>query len=403
MNALYISYDGLTDPLGQSQVIPYIQGLTDKGIHFNIISFEKELTFKKHQSTIKKILGSKIKWTPLEYTKNPPVISTIYDIFKLKKQVTRIIKENGKPDVIHCRSYISSLIGLWAKKKFNIPFIFDMRGFWADERVDGKIWDLNNFIYKGIYSFFKRKEKEFITESAHVVSLTKCGKEEIESWLLPNTLSISVIPCCTDENLFNSQNVKEVRSTLGIKEDEFVLTYLGSIGTWYMLDEMLDFFNCLQKEVPKSKFLFITKDDKNSILTKVNDYKINVNDIIIQPSEREMIPSYIAASDYSIFFIKPLYSKKASSPTKMGEVLNLGIPIICNSGVGDVDEIMKEVDANLIVEQFKKEDYHRVISYVKNNPAINAKEIIDISLNHFSLTKGIESYYQVYQNIFSKN
>ena len=27
---LYISYDGITDPLGQSQILPYIIGLTKK-------------------------------------------------------------------------------------------------------------------------------------------------------------------------------------------------------------------------------------------------------------------------------------------------------------------------------------------------------------------------------------
>ena len=38
---LYLSYDGMTDPLGQSQVLPYIIGLTKAGYSFHLVSFEK--------------------------------------------------------------------------------------------------------------------------------------------------------------------------------------------------------------------------------------------------------------------------------------------------------------------------------------------------------------------------
>ena len=65
------------------------------------------------------------------------------------------------------------------KKKHNIPFIFDMRGFYPDERVDGKIWNQTSFIFKKIYAYFKLKEKEFLRSANATISLTKTGKKEI--------------------------------------------------------------------------------------------------------------------------------------------------------------------------------------------------------------------------------
>ena len=59
-----------------------------------------------------------------------------------------------------------------------------MRGFWADERVDGKLWSLNNIFYKKIYRYFKKERKEFLQFSDYTISLTKTGKIEIESWSL---------------------------------------------------------------------------------------------------------------------------------------------------------------------------------------------------------------------------
>ena len=44
---LYVSYDGMTDPLGQSQVLPYILGLNKKGYQFTLVSFEKPERLEK--------------------------------------------------------------------------------------------------------------------------------------------------------------------------------------------------------------------------------------------------------------------------------------------------------------------------------------------------------------------
>ena len=40
--SLFISYDGLSDPLGQSQIIPYVLHLSKYSKEIHIISFEKK-------------------------------------------------------------------------------------------------------------------------------------------------------------------------------------------------------------------------------------------------------------------------------------------------------------------------------------------------------------------------
>ena len=396
---VYLSYDGITDPLGRSQILPYIIGLSkDKNLNFTIISFEKDKNYESQKKAIENILDyHQIKWIPLKYTKRPPILSTIWDVFKLNKQIKKLNKQSIH--LIHCRSYITSLIALKFKKKYNVPFIFDMRGFYPDERVDGKIWNKKHYIFKHIYNYFKKKEEKFLQESNHVVSLTSAGKKEIEYWNLPNQSPITVIPCCTDEKLFTPNNIKDVKSELNIKNEDFVVSYVGSIGTWYMLDEMLDFFKLLKEKNNQSKILFITNDDPQLIIEKSKEKKINNNDIIIKPSTREMMPSYIAVSHFSIFFILPVFSKKASSPTKMGEIMNLGIPIICNNGVGDVGEIMKQCMPELLINDFTKEEYRRVIGLITNDYNIEQEKIINTSHQYYSLEKGVEKYKDIYNSI----
>jgi glycosyltransferase involved in cell wall biosynthesis len=317
------------------------------------------------------------------------------------KKVVNKLKVKGL-DLIHCRSYITTLVALGFKKKYKISFVFDMRGFYADERVDGKLWNKNKIPFNKIYNYFKKKEKEFLQFSDYTISLTESGKKEIESWSLPNQSKIKVIPCCTDENLFQSKNIQDARSELGFNKDDFIISYVGSIGTWYMLDEMLDFFKCLKIKTPKANFFFITKDNPQLILEKAKSKKIDIGSIKIQPSSREMMPSYIALSNFSIFFILPVFSKKASSPTKMGEIMNLGIPIICNSGVGDVDEIMGKSMPELLLKEFYNKEYDRVIDLITNNYKPNQKTIIETSHSYYSLEKGVEKYKEVYKEILGE-
>ena len=156
-DSLYLTYDGLTDPLGQSQILPYLLGLEGKGIAFHIISFEKKDKFQQHEESIRELIGGKnIHWLPFVYHKSPPVFSTLIDL-RILLDASKAVVKRENIQIVHCRSYITALIGLWLKRKYGIKFIFDMRGFWADERVEGNIWNLKNPAYKIIYHFFKIK------------------------------------------------------------------------------------------------------------------------------------------------------------------------------------------------------------------------------------------------------
>ncbi|MBI5219526.1 MAG: glycosyltransferase [Bacteroidia bacterium] len=401
---LYISYDGMTDPLGQSQVIPYIKGLSEKGFRFTLLSAEKKENFHKAKDAVLKELSEyNIGWEYIIYTKKPPVLSTLYDIQKLKTKALSLYRQSNFR-IVHCRSYIAALVGLYLKKKISVKFIFDMRGFYADERVDGKIWNLKNPLYNLIYRYFKRKEIEFFTMADYSVCLTNSGKEIIQNWdvFRNHKPSVEVIPCCTDLNHFSKNNIDPVlknkfKAELSLSDTDFVLSYLGSIGTWYMPEEMLLFFKRLLLKKPESKFLFITKDNPEVILSIAEKLQINKNKILVCSAGRNEMPTLLSLSNISIFFIKPVFSKKASSPTKLGEIMGMGIPVICNSGVGDVDHVIKHGESGILVNKFETNDFDKAIDTMDALLKIPSQNFVDIAEKYFSLQKGIESYYKIYQ------
>ena len=281
-----------------------------------------------------------------------------------------------------------------------------MRGFWADERLDGNIWNNNNIIYRYIYKYFKKKEKDFLTHADYVISLTENAKNEILSWdNIPNQpIKIEVIPCCVDLNLFSERNnnpdrLNELKEKLKITNSDFILSYLGSIGTWYMLDEMLLFFKRLLTKKSTAKFLFITTEPKELIIKSAEKNEVPLDRIIIQKATRDEVPVLLTLSKLSIFFIKPVFSKKASSPTKLGEVLSMGIPVICNSNIGDVDAIIKESGCGILINHFNNDEYDKVINNIDDLLTVDKNKIIATAKNCFSLHNGVGLYDKVYQQV----
>jgi glycosyltransferase involved in cell wall biosynthesis len=289
------------------------------------------------------------------------------------------------------------------QKELRIKFLFDMRGFWADERIDGNIWSLKNPLFKRVYRYFKRKEKEFFLESDHIISLTYNGKDEIISWKGFEHLKnkIEVIPCCADLDKFNPEKVdldkkKVFMTELNLNENDFVLGYVGSIGTWYMLDEMLDFFKVLLKSKPKAMFLFISGENPETIFSKAIELGIQKERIRIKSVLHNEVATCISLFSASIFFIRPTFSKKASSPTKQGELMAMGVPVICNSGVGDTERVVREFHSGIVIEEFDDDSYQDIDlsfgDFDRDNTMRGAAEF-------YGLNEGVDRYYNVYQKL----
>ena len=403
---LYLSYDGMTDPLGQSQVLPYLAGLTKAGYSITLVSFEKKEKFEASGKQIgEQIKSIGIEWKPLSYTPKPPVLSTLWDVYKLRKKAEKLHKQKNFK-IVHCRSYITSMVGEFLKKKYGIKFIFDMRAFFADERVDGGLWNRSNPIFNRVYLYFKKKEQDFLENADHTISLTEAGKEIIHSWkhLKNQPVQVEVIPCCADLQHFSRSNIQQsdlskYRTELGITENDFVVSYLGSVGTWYLPDEMLGFFKRILVKKPEAKFLFITGDNPSEILHRAEKLNIPKDKFIIRKASRKEVPYFILLSKFSLFFIQPLFSKKGSSPTKHGEILGMGIPVVCNSGVGDVDRIVRDTQSGLLVEKFDDAEYDKIISQIDSLLQTTPEKLRAAAEKYYSLEEGVKKYLAVYNRL----
>jgi glycosyltransferase involved in cell wall biosynthesis len=393
---LYLSYDGMTDPLGESQVVAYLKRLSRIGHHIHLVSYEKPEA-QDGKGRIKEILeSSKVKWHPLDYSKKPPVLSTVRDIRKGKSLVEKLIKEEGI-QIVHCRGYITAMIGLWAKQKWpSVKFIFDMRGWWPDEKVDGGEW---GSLYKPVYNYFKGKEKQFFEHSDKVVSLTYVGKNEIVDKFKIKADKVGVIPTCVDFDVFTEYDPKsrtDVRKSLNLNESDFVLLYSGSIGGNYPVRELISLFKKVHELSSNAKLVIVTRANRNEIIEAFQAAGVDQNLIRVFASTYQEVGQFLMAADVGLIFYKINYSVIGRSPTKLGEYWASGIPVLAKKGIGDVEMLLTKYKKSGICSDFDTE-LESNLTELKSKAT--PSELRSNAKDYFRIEKGVEFYSQMYTGL----
>jgi len=402
--ALYISYNGLDEPIVQSQVIPYLKGLSAKGIKFYLITFEKTKMSPERERKLRDMLNSgqghafDIEWHALRYHKRPQFLCKLLDItWGFFYIVFMVISR--RIDVVHARALVSQAMGYPAAKILFRKILFDTRGIDSEEYVDGGLWKRDSFKHR----LAKRLEKIFINGSDHVIVLTERFLKILNDMYKGKKISYTVIPCAADTDIFRPMKKDNVLlKDLGL-EGKFVLVYSGSIGTWYMLGEMIDFFKTLSKRDTKAHFLILTHKGKDDIEKAFREKGIGKECFTVKRAEYARVPDYLSLCDAGIFFIKPVFSKLSSSPCKFGEYLAAGLPVVINRDIGDTDKIVLRYNVGAVIHGFDREHYAQAVDTITDMIRIDREGLRrrcrNCAVNELSLKKAVQNYYDVYESV----
>lgn len=397
MSVLYITYDGILEPLGQSQVLRYLERLArDRKIV--LISFEKAHDWQqveRREAMRSQVQAAGIKWVPLRYHKRPSALATAYDIAQGLIVGAWLVMRHRIRNV-HARSYVPSVIALTQKKLFGLKYIFDMRGFWADERVDGGLWPAGGRLYRMAKWF----ERHFLLNADCVVSLTQAAVDEMRTfpYLQERMPHFEVITTCADLDLFKPN--KDVSTSMRDGRP-FTLGYVGSVGVWYLFDETLRFFKLLRERQPSARLYIINRGGHEYIRQRMAALEINPKNVQIESTDHAGVALAMRKMDAGIFFIKPVYSKTASAPTKLGEFLGCGVPCLGNSGVGDMAGILENEQVGVALASFDESAMRAAIDRLlklTQTPGIQAR-CREVALRYFSLEGGVKTYETIYREL----
>lgn len=409
VRTLYVCYFGLREPLVQTQVLPYLRQLQSENVQVSLLTFEPRLgetwspeDISKQRAALK---AEGISWHCLKYHKWPSLPATIYDMAVGAWAILRIMRREGV-SILHARNHVPGVMSAIAKRLKGGHLVFDIRGFMPEEYTDAGVWPENGYLYRGL----KRVERYLLRVSDAFVLLTEKardivfpGCDDTDKFGRP----IEVIPCCVDFERFETAEQasrESLRAELNLTGRR-VIVYLGSFGGWYMTDEMTDFLAVAHNQDPATFSMILTQSPREMVIERMSSRGIEQNNFSVAQVTPGEVPRYLRAADIAISFIKPCYSKQSSSPTKIAEYLASGLPVVCNTGVGDLDKLIEENRVGALLREFTPQAYLQALNEVNamRGDETLAERLRGVARQEFDLAGvGRTRYRRLYERLVNR-
>jgi len=178
-----------------------------------------------------------------------------------------------------------------------------------------------------------------------------------------------------------------------------VLLYLGSLGPDYLLDRMMALFVQFVKERSTARFVFLSNNGEKLVEAVRAAHAVSRDRISFASVDRDQVPAFLAIADASVIFIRADASKAGCSPTKLAELFACGVPVIANSGVGDMDRIIDpKTNGSVLVADFSDSSLHEA---AKKILALDRTVPIRENSRQFDLSVGVAKYAAVYQQLLA--
>jgi glycosyltransferase involved in cell wall biosynthesis len=281
-----------------------------------------------------------------------------------------------------------------------VPWVFDLRGQIAEEYVDAGHWRRGGLRHR----ITAAAERRLLEQAHGLVTLTHRIVERLPQPVPAGSARpAAVIPCSADLAVFRPSEPwrDAVRGELGLGQEP-VLVYSGSLGSWYRLDEMLDFFEQAARTIRGLRFLLLTPQAGTA--TKLVQARGLTSRVMARTLAPDAVPRYLAAADAGICFLGQHGSKVASSPTKYAEYLASGLPVITNSWIGDAARLAGQASW-ILVDEFSGDGYRKPTARLAEllaAPTVTRTAARSLAEHEFALETAVERYHALYRRVLDR-
>jgi glycosyltransferase involved in cell wall biosynthesis len=400
LRALYVSHTGMTEPLGHSQVLPYVEGLVRAGFRMDIVAFEPlRATADEIRAVEERLSGSGIGYY---WSRRSSSHAFAVKLAEATRALARLLARglSARPRILHARSYLPSAVAdIAAAVSPGTRLLFDVRGLLGEEYVDAGHWSADSYRYK----LLKRFEKRLFARADGVVVLTERHRRHLrdEARLVAQDTPIEVIPTCVDVARFSASAEARARwrHALGVGS-RFALVYAGTLGAWYREEEMVRLFAALRRRRP-SCFALYTHSPTDRFEAALAAAQVPREELMVRRVAPSEMPAALAAADAAVSFITPCFSKLGSSPTKTAEYLAMGLPTVLNRGIGDGNQLIDEVPAVIDAGGLGPEEIERAAERLSAADVNGLRESARrAAVERFSIEDvGIPRYRRLYERL----
>ncbi len=374
---LYISYDGASEPLGRSQVVAYLERLA-ADCTITLLSFEKPTDDRTEMT--QRLASVGISWTPLTYHKRPPVLSTLWDMLRGAAACRKLVRRE-RAQIVHVRSYVPAVIALLAAPHRTWKLLFDIRGFWVDERVEGGIWPAGGLLYR----IGKRCERWLFGSADAVVTLTQASVPQIETWTRGRNVPIHVIPTCVATDRYPATRHRDSNPRL---------IWCGSMGTWYRFELAVEL-----AEIMELPLVVLTRQ------VELARKLLRGRPADIRTVAHEQVAAELCRGGIGLCLITTGAANLARAPTRFAEYLAAGMAVAVTPGVGDLDELVAAHQLGAVVEGDDETSLRKAATRLLEawaDPDLAERAQL-LATDMFGLTTGVSRYREIYRQLLDSD
>jgi glycosyltransferase involved in cell wall biosynthesis len=368
-----VSYDGAGEPLGRSQVVAYLERLA-RSCDITLISFEKDDSNRVDTDCVLREAG--ITWLPLRYHKRPAVLSTIRDVIAGARALRRACR-TARADIVHVRSYVPALMALlsqWPRGRA-WKLLFDIRGFWPEERVEGGLWPPGGALYR----VTKRSERWFFSEADAVVTLAAASVPAIRALLGGRVIPIVVIPTCAEVERFSHSEARA---------DGPRAVWCGSLGTFYRFDLAVRLTDALKMPM--------------TVLTRETDRAradLGARAADVRAVSPQAVADELHPGDVGLCCYVDGTANLARAPTRFAEYLAAGMVVAATPEIGDVDLIVRNDRLGVVIEDESDAGLMKVAHALRQMAADGEtrERARRRAVELFSVDRGVAMYLRLYR------
>lgn len=399
-HAMFLSHNGMTEALGQTQVLPYVRGIGAAGVHIDLFACEPPGTRSAEAAKIAAALQPwNIRYSALRRRPTTSLLDKVRDAGDLLgAALLQAARAGRRPDIVHARSQLPAAVA--AALRAALPgarLIFDCRGLLAEEYVDMGHWRAGEVRH----ALTTQMEARLFSRADRVVVLTTALADELCGAGGPcagRAEAVVVIPCCVDTDRFrpDPQARARHRAELGVADDEMLLCFAGSTAR-YDLEVAARLLAALRRRT-RARFLLLSRAPAEPVRAIFARQGL-ADALLIVGAPPAAVPGWLCAADMAIACLRDSRSSIATSPTKIAEGLATGLPTVVSAGIADSSRLLGPgllpvvpQDSGAVVEVAE------ALLQLLSNPEEARAGARDTALRHFSLSEvGLRRYQALYR------
>ena len=367
----YLSMDPLSSTVGASQVLPYVERFADRGVDVELLTFEHVVD----QAVRERLAGVGVVWRPQRYGRHGPAGGL--------GRVLRAARAVRGSSVVHARSDMAAASVMLAGLDC---WVWDVRSLWADQKVatgvmrDGSPQE----------RLMRWVERQAAYRSTAVITLTGSAIDELDrrygGVVSPKA---RVVTTCTDLDRFTLSVLPPAPSRVLLA---------GTLNRYYDVQSMLDLVVEMRRRRPV-QFIVASPGD-----TDWEDELAGMDALRVSATRDEMAKLVSSCHvGLSVCRDDAGPSLRAAMPTKIGEFLASGRPVVVNPGLVDAAGMVERSDCGVV---YGRSSSTGVIEAVDRLEMLLADPDLpgrcrSLAEAHFDLDRGVDRLLAIYGELRS--